>query len=62
MKKINFSVNKNLYDRYAELKKIDRGITINSLVRKGLTQTIERIQDEMIKKSFGHKIGHSQKN
>lgn len=62
MKKINFKLDKDLYDRYVKAKKTYGDITISELVHKGLTQTIERIQDEILKKSFGHKIGHSQKN
>ncbi|MDA8053032.1 MAG: hypothetical protein M0012_02625 [Deltaproteobacteria bacterium] len=61
MKKINFRLKGNLHDRYTELKKIDDGITINELVRKGLNQTIERIQDEIRKKPFDHKNDHSLK-
>ena len=62
MKKINFKLDKDLYDRYVKAKKTCGGITINDLVHKGLTQTIERIQDEVLKKSFGHKNDHSLKN
>ena len=62
MKKIGFELDRELYNRFVAVKKENKSITINNLVRKGLNQTIERIQDEILKKSFDHKNDHSRKN
>ncbi len=61
---MNFELKKKLHERYVELKKFDKNITLTNLFQKGFNQAIKDIEEELseFKKSFDHKNDHSQKN
>ena len=61
---MNFELKKELHERYVELKKVDKNITLTNLFQKGLYQAIRDIKEELseFEKSFDHKNDHSQKN
>ncbi len=63
MKKIKFELKKELHERYVELKKVDKNITLTNLFQKGFNQAIKDIEEELseFEKSFDHKNDHSQK-
>ena len=47
MKKIKFELKKELHDKYVELKKVDKNITLTNLFQKGFNQAIKDIEEEL---------------
>jgi hypothetical protein len=47
MKKIKFELKKELHERYVELKKVDKNITLTNLFQKGFNQAIKDIEEEL---------------
>ena len=47
--KINFKLDNDLHERYNKLKKKDKKITIESIVKKGLNDALIKFQDKIDK-------------
>jgi hypothetical protein len=47
MKKIKFELKKELHDKYVELKKSDKNITMTAIFRKGFDKAIKDIEEQI---------------
>ena len=47
--KINFKLNKDLHEGYIKLKKKDKKMTIENIIKKGLNEALIKFQDKIDK-------------